>query len=66
MFSDGIVEAESAAGEQFGIGRLRSITASAAAGPAREIVAAIRSAVREHENGGRPDDDQTLFVVRVV
>jgi phosphoserine phosphatase RsbU/P len=66
MFSDGIVEAESAAGEQFGIDRLRSVMMSAAAGSAREIVAAIHAAVREHEGGVRPNDDQTVFVLRVV
>jgi phosphoserine phosphatase RsbU/P len=66
LFSDGIVEAENPTGQPFDLDQLRNAFAGAAHGTAREVLIAIRSALQSHQNGTRPKDDQTLFVLRAI
>ncbi len=64
LYSDGITEAQNAAGEEFGLARLtdavRTTAALAAEAAARGIVASARRFV----DGERPQDDQSILVIR--
>jgi phosphoserine phosphatase RsbU/P len=72
LYSDGLVEARSADGEEFGIGELKRIL-SVSAGPlpgtrpsrgsAATLAASILEAVKRHTDGAR-QDDLTLVIVR--
>jgi sigma-B regulation protein RsbU (phosphoserine phosphatase) len=67
LYTDGISEAENAAGEQFGEERIHAAVAAAPAGaPAHEIVERLLAAVREFLAGVEPGDDMTLLVLRVL
>jgi phosphoserine phosphatase RsbU/P len=66
MFSDGIVEAEDANGEQFGLEGLRKILASTPRRSAQDLLIATRSAVQTHQKNVRPLDDQTLMILRAI
>ncbi|MEW6207127.1 MAG: PP2C family protein-serine/threonine phosphatase [Acidobacteriota bacterium] len=63
LYSDGITEAESAGGEEFGEQRLRRIIESHLSKPLVEIQEAVISSVREWA-GREPQDDMTLLIVR--
>jgi CheY-like chemotaxis protein len=60
LFSDGLIEAQNLAGEDFGMERLRAALASA---PAAERVTAVQSAVFKHLGDTSPHDDVTLLIV---
>ncbi|MBI4519348.1 MAG: PP2C family protein-serine/threonine phosphatase [Gemmatimonadetes bacterium] len=63
IFSDGVIEADGDAQEEFGEGRLVSAIRNAWGRPAREICDGVLARVRAFE-GNRPSrDDQTLLVV---
>jgi phosphoserine phosphatase RsbU/P len=66
--SDGIIESENAAEEQFGARRLKSLLATfAPACSAAEIASDILSATDGHSGPGvPPHDDRTLIVLRVT
>ena len=66
LFSDGIVEAENPAGESFDLEILKTTLKNASAGSAGEILRAIKMALDAHQQGSRPQDDQTLFVLKAV
>jgi sigma-B regulation protein RsbU (phosphoserine phosphatase) len=63
LYTDGVVEAQDAKGEELGIDRLRDIfgRAGAAAEP-REVADGVAAAVRRH--AGRNEDDLTIVVLR--
>jgi phosphoserine phosphatase RsbU/P len=66
MFSDGIVEAETAAGEPFEVQRLHEALVQTTNRSADEILMAIKSSIRAHQDGIQPSDDQTLLILRAV
>jgi serine phosphatase RsbU (regulator of sigma subunit) len=64
LFSDGVVEAQNAAGDEFGESRLEAILRAAAGLDAATIVDRVFSAI-DHFVGGTPQfDDITLLVLR--
>lgn len=62
LYTDGITEAASPQGEQFGLSRLEAILA-AHEGGAASLVATVQRLVKAHLDGRRPHDDQTLVVL---
>jgi hypothetical protein len=66
FYTDGVSEAENAAGEMFGEERLHRLISELPANlSAREIVDRVVEAVRRHLNGAEAGDDITLLVMRV-
>jgi sigma-B regulation protein RsbU (phosphoserine phosphatase) len=65
LYSDGVTEARSSAGDEFGGERLASALRSARRRPAREIVAAVMDALDAFVAGTPQHDDITLLVVSV-
>jgi len=63
LYSDGITEATSSAGEEFGEARLQAQIENNAGKPLSEIQARVLEAVRNW-SGNEPDDDMTLLMVR--
>jgi len=63
VYTDGVIEAASDAGEPFGSERLADVVREAPNAP-EELLGAIRRAVAEHQKGAAPRDDRTLVVVR--
>ncbi|HKQ62518.1 MAG TPA: PP2C family protein-serine/threonine phosphatase [Candidatus Polarisedimenticolaceae bacterium] len=61
-YTDGIVEAEDAQGEQFGTARLRELIAGRRFGSARELTEAVFAAVVAFSGRETPRDDQTVLV----
>jgi serine phosphatase RsbU (regulator of sigma subunit) len=64
VLSDGVIDAESAAGERFGTPRVIDVIVSAREGSAEELVAALRQALTTFTGGTRPDDDRTAIVIK--
>jgi sigma-B regulation protein RsbU (phosphoserine phosphatase) len=64
LYTDGITEAESPGGEQFGVAGLDRIIANAGPDPAR-IIEEIRAALAAHTDNALREDDQTLVVIGV-
>jgi sigma-B regulation protein RsbU (phosphoserine phosphatase) len=62
LFTDGLVEAESPNGEEFGTDRLAEIVRRQSGSPV-DLTRAIYSAVREHQTTSLLDDDLTYMVV---
>jgi serine phosphatase RsbU (regulator of sigma subunit) len=64
FYSDGVIEARTARGEDFGIERLMSFVESAVASqmPASEITRRLSHAVLDH-HGGALQDDATMLLV---
>jgi serine phosphatase RsbU (regulator of sigma subunit) len=62
--SDGIVDAESAAGERFGTKRVVDIITSRSAGSAAELSTALRQALTTFTGGVSPDDDRTVVLIK--
>lgn len=65
LYTDGVVEAESPAGERFGLPRLLSSIARAPAG-AQPMIDAVISAVTAFRHGHPRADDVTLLAVRMT
>lgn len=63
LYSDGVIEAESPDGSEFGVERLQRVAANASARNAAALGDAIVGAVDAHAEGAR-SDDLTLVVVR--
>jgi serine phosphatase RsbU (regulator of sigma subunit) len=63
LLTDGVVEAADAEEAEFGFERLEQILCDLAGRPLSEIYEAALAAVRRH---GVQEDDQTLFLVRVL
>jgi phosphoserine phosphatase RsbU/P len=66
IFSDGIPEAASADGNDFGDNGLLNALARAGQGTAAEACEGIANAVRDHAHDQRQGDDITLIAVRVL
>jgi sigma-B regulation protein RsbU (phosphoserine phosphatase) len=63
-YTDGISEAENAAGEQFGLDRLVEVVAQNAESSAEALLKRISQAVERFVDGAAAYDDMTLVVVR--
>jgi sigma-B regulation protein RsbU (phosphoserine phosphatase) len=63
LYSDGVDEARSPAGEPFGEERLARVIAGAAAEP-EAVVRAVLAALDEFTHGREPYDDLTLLAVQ--
>jgi sigma-B regulation protein RsbU (phosphoserine phosphatase) len=66
LYTDGITEAVSSTGEQFGLDRLDEILKRSCQQDADDLIGAIVSAVADHTGDVSPADDQTLVVARAV
>ncbi|HEY7368914.1 MAG TPA: SpoIIE family protein phosphatase [Thermoanaerobaculia bacterium] len=66
LYTDGVTEANSPDGAEFGIDRLKEVLASQKGREAAELDAAIGAALDEHARGEPFADDRTLVVVRRV
>ena len=64
IFTDGVVEAENAAGEQFGEERLAQILIQNAAKPLEEIIQVVTGRIREWAPDFENQDDTTLLLAR--
>jgi serine phosphatase RsbU (regulator of sigma subunit)/CRP-like cAMP-binding protein len=64
VYSDGIAEATSGGGEQFGEQRIRQALEQVRDRPAEEVCDAVLRAVRAHTGDAPPVDDMTLVVIR--
>jgi len=66
LYTDGIVEARDAHGQQFGIEQLRELVATAPVDSARTLCRKLVDAVQAHQGGTVGADDQTLLVLRIA
>jgi serine phosphatase RsbU (regulator of sigma subunit) len=64
IFTDGLVEAENAAGEELGDGRLAEVIRRRPWAGADELFEALLVEAFQHLEGGRFRDDVTLVVVK--
>ncbi len=64
LYTDGVVEATSPRGEEFGSGRLRDLMLELRTAPCREITQRILERVERWCHPGRPADDRTVMAVR--
>ena len=64
LYSDGITEATDREGEAFGLERLKTLVAAHADLPARGLVDLVFQSVEAFSSRTRPNDDQTVVVVR--
>ncbi|WP_400193571.1 SpoIIE family protein phosphatase [Hymenobacter sp. B81] len=64
MYTDGIVEARDAAGEEYGEDRLRDLLGRTFYLEAEEIKQAIVDDVEQFSHGLPPHDDQTLLIIK--
>jgi phosphoserine phosphatase RsbU/P len=65
LYSDGITEATSPSGEEFGVGRLQAEIEKNSNSTLAEIQAGVLEAVRKWA-GGELEDDMTLLMVRAI
>ena len=65
LYSDGITEAATATGEEFGESRLEEVVKVNCGKPLAEIQAQVLQAVRKW-SGPSPEDDMTLMLVRAT
>jgi len=63
IYTDGVTEAQNAAGEFFGKKRLREIVTARAGGSCQAVHDAIQEAVTEFTEGAPQSDDITLVVL---
>ncbi len=66
LYTDGVIEAPDATGDQFGTERLLSIARQAAGGSLSELKTAVLDAVRNHTGGKLDHDDVTVLVMEVL
>ncbi len=64
LYSDGVTEAQNAAGDQFGEQRLGSLVEECAGLPARGVAECVRDGVRRFRGGSRASDDLSVLVIR--
>jgi sigma-B regulation protein RsbU (phosphoserine phosphatase) len=65
LYTDGITEARGAEGDLFEQDRLTRVFRDGGDRPA-ELIERLRKAVRAHEQGQNPSDDQTLVAARIL
>jgi sigma-B regulation protein RsbU (phosphoserine phosphatase) len=66
LYTDGVTDALNAAGEEFGLERLRQAAQTRRLSPAAEIVAGIKTQLAEFIGESAPFDDVTLVVVKRI
>ncbi len=66
LYSDGITEARDRAGEEYGLARLRQELGPAAAGDAAGIARRILASADRFAQGGKPEDDQSILVLKRI
>ena len=66
LYTDGLTEAESPTGEQFGEEQLARTMRGLSGQAPKDVVAALLDAVRTWRAGGEPGDDLTLVVLRIT
>ena len=66
LYTDGITEAESEGGEQFGTRRLEELIARHAGSPAAEVIERVVQAVLDFTGDKGLNDDLAMIVVRVL
>ena len=64
LYTDGMVEAHGADGEEFGVGRLVKAFLDLRQLPCDEIARALIKAVSGYAGGGEPEDDRTVVVLK--
>jgi serine phosphatase RsbU (regulator of sigma subunit) len=64
LYTDGVVEADNAAGEFYGMARLAESAKAVAARPSQWIIRAIREDVLKFQDGAAQSDDITLICIR--
>lgn len=64
-YTDGMTEALSPQGKQFGVERFKQVVRDTA-GTAQDYKQALVSAVQQHQHGSQQADDQALVVMRVM
>ncbi len=64
MYTDGVTEALSPGGEEFGMERLESVVSEHRHASASELLTALEQAVEEFTAGTQPSDDITLLLVK--
>jgi len=64
LYTDGVTEALNPAGEEFGRERLAEAVKKNYSLPARELIAAVETAVLDWTNGAGANDDVTFFVIK--
>lgn len=65
LYTDGIVDARNLLGDPFGAGRIESALADCNGQP-NCVIGSVTGALRRHEAGRRPQDDQTLVAIHRV
>lgn len=64
LYSDGVTEAESAQGEEFGVERLATVIQSEAGKSAKDLIARTTAEIGRFTGGAPAADDVTLVVIR--
>lgn len=64
LYTDGVVEAAPAGGDEFGVARLAAVAHQARTRPATDIIQTVVLATRDFSGARTYDDDFTLLVVR--
>ena len=64
LLTDGLAEATSTTGEQFGLARIKQVVIKSRDRSAAEIVQSLRNAMTQHCGGSSPHDDVTVVVVK--
>lgn len=65
VYTDGVTEAPSAAGQLFGLDRLREVLDANARAPLPQLKSAVIHALRQHTGGALTHDDVTLIAMEV-
>lgn len=66
LYTDGVVEAENEAGEQYSLERLAALVSSHTGASASEIIARIHDSVMSFSGARAQQDDMTLVVMKAV
>ncbi|MGH9366783.1 MAG: PP2C family protein-serine/threonine phosphatase [Thermoanaerobaculia bacterium] len=64
LYTDGMVEAHAADGEEFGVGRLIRAFLDLRELPCDDLARALIKMVAEYAGGGEPEDDRTVVVLK--
>ena len=64
MFTDGVTEAMNSEGEEFGVRRLKTTLGSLAGQDSRQVVDAVKTAIKDFADGAAQSDDITMLVVK--
>jgi serine phosphatase RsbU (regulator of sigma subunit) len=65
LYTDALVEAEDAAGREFGQQRLEALLSDARTGSINEILTRVEDNVRDHRGAVEAADDATMLVLKI-